>query len=946
MRIYENPEKTSENRLKAKSCYSIGGKSKFTLLNGEWDFAYFEKETDIPEKIENWNKITVPSCWQLEGYGNPNYSNINYPYPVDCPFVPDENPCGIYKRTFTAEKKLGKVYIGFEGVCSCAFVSVNGKQAGFTEGSHLRAEFDITDYVFEGENELVVVVYKWCCGSYLESQDMFRYNGIFRDVYLCERPTGHIEDIEIIPNAEKFDIKFDGAATVRIFENDKLLIEKETENGFSHKPENPILWNAEKPFLYKFEFERAGEILTLKSGLRDIKISDDHELLINGVPVKLLGVNHHDTSKFRGWCQSEEELRKDLLLMKELNINCVRTSHYPPVPQFIEMCDEMGFYVICETDIETHGFARRTAGGNGYDVSSNDWPCSRKDFEKEHIERMERMVELYKNSPCIIMWSTGNESAHGANHVKMINWTKKRDNTRLVHCEDACRKGQFHNSDVYSMMYLGYGDLEGKALSNDIDRPVFLCEYSHAMGNGPGDLVDYCDIFFKYKKIIGGCIWEWADHVVTDNGVEKYGGDFEGELTHDGNFCCDGLVFADRSLKAGSLEAKYAYQPMKATFNDGVLKIENRLSFTNLNEFKLNIEIKVDGKTLSGFTKTIDVAPFGSEELPIEFKKVKCKHGAYLTVSLTKGDFEVAHDQFELPFTLESDKNLAEKAKLKEDKYNIYAEGEGFSYIYSKFYGGFTSMVIGGKEQLAEKTGLSLFRAPTDNDRNIIYKWANMNIWEGENLDMSFSKIYESKIEDGIILTRGSIAGVSRVPILKYQTAITVFADGRIDIKLSGDVREGAVYLPRLGFEFPLSGENREFEYFGMGPFENYADMCHASWVDRFTSDADCEYVNYVRPQEHGNHTKTDMLKIGKLEFSSPDKFNFNVSNYSIESLYKANHTDELQKDGKVHLRIDYKVSGIGSNSCGPKLMEKYQLCEKKIDFSFTVKPIWEMNNK
>ena len=940
MRIYENPEKTFENRCEPRSFYHIGGKSEYSLLNGDWDFAYFEKETDIPEKIEKWNKIPVPSCWQLEGYGNPNYTNINFPYPVDCPFVPDENPCGFYKRTFDIAEKWGKIYIGFEGVSSCAFLSVNGKQVGFTQGSHLTAEFDITDYVSEGQNEVVVLVYKWCSGSYLESQDMFRYNGIFRDVYLTQRPINHITDIEIIPNVKEFNIKLEGKAVVRIFEKEKLIAEKNIENRFSFAPENPILWNAEKPFLYKFEFERAGEVLTLKSGLRDIKISDDKELLINGVSVKLLGVNHHDTSKFRGWCQTREEIRKDLELMKSLNINCVRTSHYPPVGQFMEICDEIGLYVVCETDIETHGFVRRTAGGNGFDVASNDWPCSRKDYEQEHIDRMKRMVERFKNFPSVIMWSTGNESGHGANHVKMIEWTKARDNTRLVHCEDACRKGQFHNSDVYSMMYLGYGELEKQAVSNDIDRPIFLCEYSHAMGNGPGDVFDYTEIFYKYKKTIGGCIWEWADHVVTENSVEKYGGDFEGELTHDSNFCCDGMVFADRSFKAGTLEIKNAYSPVKTTFADGVLTVENRYSFTNLSEFKLKLTVKVDGKTVSACEKTIDVEPFKSVDIPIDYKAACCKFGAYLEVSLLKDDFEVAFTQHKLPFMITEEQQAPNRAELKEDKYNIYVSGDNFSYTYSKFYGGFTSMIIGGKEQLADKVKLSLFRAPTDNDRNIIYKWANMNIWEGENLDVSFSKIYESKTENGSIITSGSIAGISREPVFRYKTVITVYIDGKVDVSLSGNVREGAVYLPRLGFEFPIALNNADFTYFGMGPYENYPDMCHASRMDLFKSNAAHEYVNYVRPQEHGNHTNTKNLKIGNLEFASKDGFNFNVSQYSTEELYKANHTDELKKDGKTHLRIDYKVSGIGSNSCGPGLLTKYQLCEKQIDFAFSIKPL------
>lgn len=938
MRVYENPEITSKNRRAAKSFYIPTGKSEYTLLNGIWDFAYFEKEIDIPKEIKEWDRINVPSCWQLEGYSNPNYSNINYVFPVDCPYVPDENPCGFYKRTLDIGKKWGKIYICFEGIASCGFLYVNGKEVGFTEGSHLRSEFDITDYVTEGENEIVVKVMKWCVGSYLESQDQFRYNGIFRDVYVLQRPIGHIEDVEIIPNRKSFDIKLNGKANVKILDGEKELLCAEMEDEFSYSPENPVLWNAEKPHLYTVVLERDGEILTFKSGLRDIKISENYELLINGVPVKLLGVNHHDTSKFRGWCQTKDEIKKDLELMKELNINCIRTSHYPPVPQFLTMCDEMGFYVICETDIETHGFARRTAGGNGYDVYSNDWPCSRKDFENEHIDRMKRMVEAYKNCPSVIMWSTGNESAHGVNHVRMIEWTKNRDNTRLIHCEDACSKGQFHNSDVYSRMYLSFSDLEDKALQNDTCMPVFLCEFSHAMGNGPGDVYDYCELFFKYPKIIGGCIWEWADHVVTVDGVQKYGGDFEGELTNDGNFCCDGLVFADRSFKAGSLEAKAAYQPIGTTFENGVLTVFNRFSFTNLNEYTLNLEIKVDGEVISSKSAEIDVAPLTETKIPVSYETRDCKLGAYLYITLTKGEKCVANVQYELPSNIKSEENNSDLAALTEDEYNIYANGKNFNYTFSKFYGGFTSMVVDGLEQLSDKTKLSLFRAPTDNDRNIIYKWANMNIWEGENLDVSFNKVYESKIENGEILTKASVSGISREPVFRYEYTLKIHENGQVDVSLSGKVREGAVYLPRLGFEFPLNQNSRDFEYFGMGPYENYIDMHHASRVDRFVSHAENEYVNYVRPQEHGNHIDTKELKIGKFTFTSNGKFSFNVSEYSTQNLYKAEHTNELFKDGKIHLRIDYKVSGIGSNSCGPKLKDKYQLNEKDIEFKFSIK--------
>ncbi len=348
LKIYENILKTSENRMPPRSYYIPKGVSKYTLLNGEWDFAYFNCVDDVPEKIETWDKIPVPSCWQLFGYENPNYTNVNYPYPVDPPYVPDENPCGVYRRTFQLETALQKHYFVFEGVASCAFLYINDRYVGFTQGSHLQAEFDISDFVVKGTNTVEVRVLKWCVGSYLEDQDFFRFNGIFRDCYLLSRPENHITDVEIIPNDKEFNIHISGQAVVRIFDGENLLCDASFTDRFVFAPENAKLWNAEKPYLYRIELERNGEILTFMQGLRKIEISKKHQLLINGVSVKLHGINHHDTSKYRGWCQSDEELRKDLELMKDLNINCVRTSHYPPTPNFLQMCDEIGFYVaVC-----------------------------------------------------------------------------------------------------------------------------------------------------------------------------------------------------------------------------------------------------------------------------------------------------------------------------------------------------------------------------------------------------------------------------------------------------------------------------------------------------------------------------------------------------------------------------------------------------------------------
>lgn len=937
MRKYENINKTSENRLKPRAYYIPKGISEYTLLNGIWDFAFFEDNYDLPTKAEKWDKIKVPSCWQLEGYENPNYCNINYPFPVDPPFVPDKNPCGVYRRFFEIEKLWGKVYFMFEGVASCAFLYINDAYIGFTQGNHFSAEFDITDYVKEGENTVTVKVLKWCVGSYLEDQDHFRYNGIFRDVYLLQRPENHITDVEIIPGGKSIDIKIVGNANVKILDGDEILYTGFMSDSMSFEPQNPILWNAEKPYLYTVILNRDGEEIVLKTALRKIEISDKYELLINGVPVKLHGVNHHDTNKFNGWCQTEDELRNDLMLMKKLNVNCVRTAHYPPTPSFLEMCDELGFYVICETDIETHGFVRRYADvPYKLDVETGEWPATFPDWKEEHIERMERMVEYYKNFPSVIMWSTGNESAHGINHLEMIKWSKARDNTRLVHCEDASRKGEFKNADVFSWMYPSLEAVEEKANDKEINMPIFLCEYAHAMGNGPGDVYYYNELFDSYSNLIGGCVWEWADHVVTVDGVEKYGGDFDGELTHDKNFCCDGIVFADRSLKAGSYEMKAAYQPIRTRYNNGILTVYNRFDFTNLNEYVLQYDIEVDGKKISINETVLDLEPHSTAEITVNTEKYSCKYGAYLNVYLIMNQEKIAQTQHELECEI-IEENIEDLSVLTEDDEYIYASGDKFSYQFSKKTGNFKSIKIAGVEQIASEVSLSAFRAPTDNDCNVKAKWAFMDIWQGENLDRMFSKIYECYIKDGKIFVSGSLAGVSRAPFARYDLTVSIFENGKIYFDIKTKIREGVIWLPRFGFDFTLPKNADEFSYYGYGPNESYCDLHNGSKISLFESSTEKEYVPYVRSQEHGNHFGTKMLRIGNMRFESKNGFEFNVSDYSTGALYKAEHTDELKKDGFVHLRVDYKVSGIGSNSCGPVLNEKYRLKEKEFDFNFSI---------
>ena len=459
------------------------------------------------------------------------------------------------------------------------------------------------------------------------------------------------------------------------------------------------------------------------------------------------------------------------------------------------------------------------------------------------------------------------------------------------------------------------------------------------MGNGPGDVWVYNELFDKYPKLIGGCIWEWADHVVTEKGVEKYGGDFDGELTNDGNFCCDGVVFANRSFKAGSLEVKAAYQPIRTNLSNGKLTIFNRLDFTNLNEYEFVYSLEADGEVFKTEKIVLDIEPHGEMEIHIEIPQKKCKFGYHLNISLFKNGKECAKTQHTLPFEKITER-VQNSAGFTEDERNIYIVGKRFSYIFSKHYGNFTSLVIDGEEQLCDRVKISAFRAPADNDRNIKVYWANINVWQGENLDCAFNKIYSCDLKNEIISVKGALAGVSRLPLFKYDLNIGISDNGTIAFEFKAEIRDEAFWLPRLGFEFELPEGNNNFSYYAAGPIESYCDMNHWASVGLYESNTEKEYVNYVMPQEHGNHFSAKMIKIGNMVFTSDCRFEFNVSKYSALQLYKATHTDELKADGKTHLRVDYKVSGLGSGSCGPELEEKYRLSEKDVKFTFILSPV------
>ncbi len=944
MRDYENPEKTGDKLLKQRAYYipyhsietALEGKKEksnyYYLLNGKWDFAYFERDRDVPEKIDRWDSIDVPSVWQMQGYEKPYYTNVNYPYPVDPPYVPDDNPCGIYRRTFELPNNWSDrlVFAVFEGVAPCMYLYINGEYAGFSSGSHMQSEFEITSMLKTGVNEIMVRVPKWCAGSYLEDQDFMRMNGIFRDCYLLSREDGYMRDIEVKADTDGIYVS---DTDFEIYDG----VEKLSDS------KNLKLWSAEKPQLYTVIVKTKTEFIPIKVGVRTISV-ENGALLINGVKVKLKGVNHHDFCPETGYYLTDEFMRHELELMKSLNINAIRTSHYPPAPEFLNLCDELGFYVIDEADIETHGFGNRNYCC-GYD-DDNIWPCRDEIWKKAFMDRAERMLERDKNHPSVIVWSTGNESNSGINQIEMSRWFKKRDPSRLTHCEDASRKLDTHPDsldykeyDLYSRMYWSIDDCRNYAENPDTYQPMFLCEFSHAMGNSPGDVGDYVEQWYKYDKLIGGCIWEWADHSVFENGAYRYGGDF-GEETHDGNFCCDGMVMPDRSFKAGTYNIKFAYQPFAVEKADGALKVYNRYDFTDFEECRFVLSFVVDGKTQYEQEIKLKCPPHESILVKLPFKAPEeCRYGAFAQIDMYNDEELVAMSQTELECK-KKPVTYGNPVMPVSENGIIKAECGKATYLINEATGILENIIYDSKEQLSKPVNLTMWRALIDNERHMRTKWGlfedNMS---AENLNFMSKKTYNVEIDETKIVVDAALCAIARTPIMRFKETYEFFDDGTAKISLIGKLREKRVeYLPRLGYEFMLKNEDAKFSYFGRGPLENYCDMKLHTRKGIYESSASREYVPYVMPQDHGNHTDAKYLDIENLRFESDEEFTFNVSEYTSKMLSDAKHTDELKKCGGTIVRIDYKVSGSGSGSCGPMLMKPYRFDDDTVSFEFYIK--------
>ena len=968
--------------------------ARFMLLNGEWDFHYYtdfrdlqiEMETSGVENLSTPDKISVPGNWQLQGFDHPDYVNTRYPIPYDPPFVPDENPCGVYHRSFEISlkdepKKETEFFLNFEGVDSCFYLYINNTFAGYSQVSHMTHEFNITPLLKDGKNEMTVIVLKWCDGTYLECQDKWRMSGIFRDVFILERSVNRIRNYKVETENDgivKVHLEFEGeisgkvTAVISDIEGNEVCKAETSEKDFELKIANPVLWNAENPYLYKLVLTYGNESIGEKIGFRKVEIKNG-AVCVNGVPVKIKGTNRHESHPETGFYVPLDFARMELSLMKEHNINAIRTSHYPPSPWVLQLCDEMGFYVIDEADNEAHGSveASHTTDNNG-DYSGICLLANEPGYDKEILDRVQMMVARDVNRPCVIFWSLGNESGYAKSFENAARWVKKNDSSRLVHYESVHRMDCFpepedspETLDVVSRMYSSPAWIENDFLKNENEkRPFLMCEYCHAMGNGPGDLEDYWQVFYKSDSLCGGLVWEWCDHGLKigedENGNPKYayGGDFH-EKIHDGNFVMDGLVYPDRRPHTGLKEVKNVYRPVRCEIVDlkkGIFRFTNTMDFSKLSEkLKVVYELTENGRKIKSEKLDFDVPPKESLDVNISelssevIKKITSGGEIFVRFIYEKLEGgEAGFDHIKISETDVRDEakvlELNQEAKsltVNETSREIIISGENFSYEFDRRRAMFTSLEYSGTELLDRPLEYNAFRAPTDNDCSVKRDWYKYHLTE------QITKVYSLNVSAG---EKGSVKIISETALgwlifrnsFRLISEYTVFSNGSVRIKSNVKVNDKREYLPRFGLRFFLKKNFDNLEYYGYGPHESYEDKHRSTYKALFESKVCEQYEPYVRPQENGSHFGTSFVSLSdgkiKLTVTSPKDFSFNVSEYTQEELSTKAHNWELEKSGCTVFCADYKMSGVGSNSCGPYLLEKYQFNEKEFEVDFLLR--------
>ena len=998
MKTWENHQIDGINRMPARAHFlTFPSKEKallnnnrythaFKNLNGVWKFMFLDAPEYSPEGFFNsdfdvtkMDDITVPGNWQLQGYGKMHYSDLWYNFPINPPYVPTENPTGIYKRTFFVEESYRdkKIIIRFCGVDSAYHLWINGKEVGYSKVARNESEFDITDLIRVGEeNDVTVRVYQWSDGTYLEDQDMWWESGIFRDVELIGVPKDGINDYKVIADLD--DEYKNGIFKVEAFlrttkevnvtfelvdagENTvftKTVVAKEGKACIDEVIADVNHWTAETPYLYKLfmTVEDDGQIVEVipqNVGFRNIRLNGE-TFLVNGVAIKFKGVNRHDYSPQNGRVVSREEIEKDIILMKQFNINAIRTSHYPNSYYLYDLCDEYGMYLIAETDLECHGFEL---------TGDYKWITDDPSWELAYVSRMTRMIERDKNHPAIIFWSLGNESAFGCNFRKMTDVAHEMDPTRLVHYE-----GDFdvESADVYSTMYTWIENPKKPYLMKDIieksKKPHVHCEYCHAMGNGPGNLKDYQDLVYAHDKLQGGFVWEWFDHGIesfTESGEKyyRYGGDF-GDDPSNKDFCIDGLIMPDRTPSPGLYEYKKVIEPITTTAVDiqkGIINLLSRYDFANLDRFNLIYKVMEDDVILqTGFMPVPSIEARANKDitLPYDLSAIKVKPGAHYYVNISyqlredtsyaSSGHELATAQFELPLYKEGIVVRPEGIlNVKKEHTTLHVKGANFSLDFNLVNGNLMNIVRDGMQVLSKGPRLTLWRAPISNDMEIIDKLKKVYFLHLEHeVVMNIDYHMEGNILKVEVDTINSTTNSAWHFKTKYVYTVCPSGDILIDVEgtPSGRVDLAPDMLPRIGVSMHLDKSMEHVRYFGMGPGENYADSKEAAQMGLYANTVDGLFTNYVIPQENGNHMGCKWVSM-----TNEGDFNFSASWYEDKDLDDAKHTCDLVKRDYIVFNVDYKQNALGTNSCGQWQLDKYRAKFEDFKLSFRLTPF---NNK
>lgn len=994
-RAYFIPFESLERAKQTQVIDQRAGSALVHVLSGEWDFAYYKKFDEIPTQLDTehvqFDKVPVPSCWQFTGYEKPFYVNQKYPFRTNPPVIPtgDErggtyktpfkfveaegayNSVGVYRRMFSVAGTDRRLVLSFLGAMSCIEVYVNGVYIGYAEGAHNTAEFDITQQAHAGENELLCVVHKWTNGTYLECQDMFRNNGIFRDVLLYETQPTHIWDYacRTRKNGGKYDLKVTvqvasptGTLSAMLLDGERVLATAQASaaEGELNFPQLDVReWNAEEPRVYDLYitlFDESGaqtECIRQTQGFRTVEIRNG-KYLLNGKAIKMRGVNHHDSDPRTGYTMTPQQLLGDIRLMKELNINTVRTSHYPPDPTFLQLCDIYGLYVVDEADIEAHGCVFPVYKPNRISDDPK-WAAHYKD-------RVHAMYQRDKNRPCVAMWSLGNEA--GGIKCQDACYEMLRQLTEIpIHYEGAIRTKR-RGYDVISEMYPTVDHV--KAIANPAKsnmpgmrrfagKPYFMCEYAHAMGVGPGSMEDYWQVLYSSDKYMGGCVWEWCDHAIYhENGsyAYTYGGD-HGEYVHDSNFCVDGMVFPDRTLSTGALEMQNVYRPLRASVHNGKITVESKLNFRNASYINAEYTVLADEEVTASGALNTDIAPGASSE-----NEVDIPHSGDVFVNIKYTDAKtgtfIAAEQHVVSEKLPVVHAAQGRVEISRAGDNVVAAFEDGQAVFAAATGYLKSYTKHGREYInanpvnrfGQASILNLYRAPMDNDMYLKKQWQKAGY---DSYTLSRAKCIVSNGGEATVTFR-SAAVAGKKKIFELETVFTILPDGVIKVSMRAKtVQKKLPVLPRFGMciEMPQSYQN--VTYFGRGERENYPDMLDYAAIGEYSLSVAEMHERYIRPQESGNRCDvryaeiSDAMGEGLRVTAASKPLCFNAAHYTVEQLSHWAHREDVLGYDTTVLYIDAYMLGAGSNSCGPTPLKQYSIKPKKGDqicLDFYLSPI------